>query len=118
MRANAVLDSLPFDSLRSLRVGSGCALIRIAPALLLTHLPVLDGFGNVIGSDGSGAIQVGDGAGDFDQAEVTAGGEVVFFYRSLENAVDWWGEGAIFFDQPVGHLRVGVNMVGGESLML
>ena len=42
-------------------------------SLCLTHLSVLQGFGHVGGGDVWGIIEVGDGAGDFDEAEITAG---------------------------------------------
>lgn len=44
-------------------------------AFLLRFEPVLDGFGEVFGEDVVSLFEVGDGAGEFDEAVVGAGGE-------------------------------------------
>jgi hypothetical protein len=44
----------------------------------------LDGFEEVIGGDGVGRGEVGDGAGDFEDAVVGAGAEVEIRHRELE----------------------------------
>jgi hypothetical protein len=49
--------------------------------------PVLHRFGEVFGSDGGGFIQVGDGAGDFENAVVGAGGEAHPTDRHFERAL-------------------------------
>ena len=54
-------------------------LIFISILLLFSyHLFVLQGFGHVEDLNGFRVFQVGDGAGDLDQAKITTGGEIVF----------------------------------------
>ena len=58
----------------------GTALPALAGRLTLRPIiaiqtAILDGFGEVLGGDGGGMIEVGDGAGDLEDAVVGAGGE-------------------------------------------
>src|SRR5690348_415772 len=47
---------------------------------------VLDGFGEVFGFDGGGAVDVGDGAGDFQDAIVGAGAQALLRDGAFEEA--------------------------------
>ena len=56
---------------------------RSAPNLAV-EVAVLDGFGNVGDVDVFGLSEVGDGAGDFEDAIVGAGAEVQIFHSLAE----------------------------------
>ena len=56
-----------------------------------------------------GAFQVGDGAGDFQDAVVGAGGKAQALDRGFEQLFAFGGDGAVFADQLGRHLRIGVE---------
>src|ERR1700722_10726041 len=68
------------------RVGFSCPVRTVEAA-------VLDGFGDVFGLDRVGAFEVGDGAGDFQDAVVGAGAEALLGHGAFEQAFAIGGEG-------------------------
>ena len=54
----------------------------------------MDGFGDVFGLDRVGAFEVGDGAGDFQDAVVGAGAEALLGHGAFEQAFAIGGERA------------------------
>jgi hypothetical protein len=58
--------------------------IRSSPQLAI-QCAKADGFGDMICRDAIGAFEIGDGAGDFEDAIVGAGAEVVFGHGGLEH---------------------------------
>ena len=67
---------------------------RGAPSrpVIAVEAAVLNGFGEVLGGDGGGLIEIGDGSGDFEHAVVGAGGEAHaadgHFERALAGIVE------------------------------
>jgi hypothetical protein len=57
-----------------------------------------------------GALQIGDGAGDFQHAAVGAGAESQLVDRDFEEFFRFRFHGAIFLDVSRSHLRVGVEI--------
>src|SRR5207249_12303807 len=72
--------------------------------------PVLDGFGDVRGADGLGALDVGNGARDFQNAVVGAGAQTQAGHGVFEQAFALGRNIAIFADLSRAHLRVAVNL--------
>jgi hypothetical protein len=65
-----------------------------------------DGFADVIGGDAVGAFEVGDGAGDFQDAIVGAGAEVVFGHGVLQHGERRFVERAVGLEFARAHARV------------
>ena len=59
---------------------------------------ILDGFSNVFGSDLRSAFEIGDGAGDFQNAIVRAGAEPLLRHRALEQPLAVGGKLAVVAD--------------------
>ncbi len=85
---------------------------------------VTKGFGDVFAGDFWGGGEVGNGAGDFEDLEVTASGKVEFRGGSGEEGFSFWGEVEIIKDfrggeDAVGLVGTGVakglEMAGGED---
>src|SRR5438876_4863844 len=72
--------------------------------------PVLDGFGDVRGADGLGALEVGDGARDFQNAVVGAGAQTQAGHGVFEQAFALGRNIAIFADLSRAHLGVAVDL--------
>ena len=73
---------------------------------------VLDGFEEVFAGDGLGAGEVGDGAGDAEDAGVGAGGEAEFVHGGTEDGLRGGLEGAEALELAGG--EVGVAADAGE----
>ena len=71
----------------------------------------MDGFGDVFGFDGGGVFDVGDGAGDFEDAVVGAGAEALLGHGAFEQAFAVGGEFAEGADVARVHLRVAVELL-------
>src|SRR5579885_70092 len=80
--------------------------------------PILDGLRDVRGGDGFGAIEVGDRAGDLENAVVGAGGEAEAGHGTLKQALAVRRDVAVFPDLARAHLRVAVNLFSFEALQL
>jgi hypothetical protein len=63
----------------------------------------LDGFLDVVGLDGVGGFEVGDGAGDFADFVEGAGGEAHFFHGLFHDELAGVVEGAVFFELGFAH---------------
>ena len=83
----------------------GIAGIQSSPVIAV-EAAVLDGFGEVLGGDGGGFIEVGDGAGNFEDAVVGAGGEAHASDGHFEGALAGIVESADFADIAGGHAGV------------
>ena len=83
----------------------GIAGIQSSPVIAV-EAAVLDGFGKVLGGDGGGFIEVGDGAGNFEDAVVGAGGEAHASDGHFEGALAGIVESADFADVAGGHAGV------------
>ena len=70
----------------------------------------MDGFAEVLWRDGGGSVEVGDGAGNFEDAIVSAGGEAETRDGVFEKFFAFGGNGAVFANEPRGHLGVGVGL--------
>lgn len=68
-------------------------MCRSAPVTAV-EAAVLDGLGEVFGEDAGGVIEIGDGAGDFEETIVGAGAEAHFLHRQLERPLPGVIEGA------------------------
>src|SRR5690242_14050129 len=80
---------------------------------------VLDGLAEVLGLEGGGGIEVGDGAGDFEDAVMGTGGEAEAGDGVFEELFAFGRDGAVLANEPGSHLRVGVGLFfGGEALAL
>ena len=66
----------------------------------------MDGFGDVFGGEVFGAGEVGDGAGDFEDAIVGAGAEVEIGHRELQKFERRVVENAVGFEFPAAHAGV------------
>ena len=80
----------------------------------------MDGLGQVGNREAFGAFKVCDGAGDFEDAIVGAGGEALLLHGTLKEAFSVGAQLAIGADLARGHLRIGVNFFAVllESLAL
>src|ERR1700730_9730277 len=74
---------------------------------------VLDGFAEVAGLDIFVGVEVGDGAGDFEDAVVGAGGKTEAGDGVLEQFFAVGVDGTIFSDHFGEHLRVGIDFLVG-----
>ena len=72
----------------------------------------MDGFADVVRGDAVAGCQIGDGAGDFENAVVGTGAEVEILHGMAEHFEGGVVEGAEFFDLAVRHPGIG----GGFSL--
>src|ERR1700679_4176156 len=70
---------------------------------------VLDGFREVRDGEISGAFKVGDGAGDLEDAVVSAGGKTLLLHGALEESLGVGRELAVGANLAGGHLRIGVD---------
>ena len=68
--------------------------------------PVLDGLADMVGGDAFAGGEVGDGAGDFEDAVVGAGAEVEVLHGVAEHFEGGIVDGAEFFDLAVRHAGV------------
>ena len=66
--------------------------------------PVLDGLGDMRRTDFVAAGEIGDGAGDLQDAVVCSGGEALFIHRAFEKRFALSVEGAMFADLCRRHL--------------
>lgn len=90
----------------------------VAPALAV-EAAVLNGLGDVLRADAGLAVEVGDGAGELDDAVVGAGGEAEALHGHFEQFGAGVVEDAEFLEEGRGHLGVAVDAgVGGEPLVL
>ena len=78
-------------------------------SIIPIHHPVLNGFGDMGGADVFLRSQVGDGAGDLEDAVVGAGAETEFGHRRLQELLGIGANGAEFLYLPRPHLGVGVD---------
>src|ERR1035441_5134613 len=83
----------------------GIAGIQSSPVIAV-EAAVLDGFGEVFGGDGGGFIEIGDGAGDFEDAVMGAGGEAHAADGHFEGALAGIVESADFADIAGGYAGV------------
>src|ERR1017187_9097692 len=83
----------------------GIAGIQSSPVIAV-EAAVLDGFGEVLGGDGGGFIEVGDGAGNFEDAVVGPGGEAHASDGDFAVALAGIVESADFADIAGGHAGV------------
>ena len=84
--------------------GGGCSNPKLP-----VEGPVLDGLGDVLGLDAGGAGQIGDGAGDLQDAVVGPGAEMQFADRHLEHVLGVRRQGAVFLDVFRAHRGVAVH---------
>ena len=76
------------------------------------------GFEQVSGTDVHGALEVGDGAGDLDDAEVGAHREAHLGHEPLQHFPAGFAQRAEAFDLLDAHLRVGGGGVRLEAVLL
>ena len=80
---------------------------------------ILDRFANVVGGDVFGIGEVGDGAGDLEDAIVSAGAEVQLGHGHLHHAFGGFVEGAMALEELGGHAGVAADLgILGEALAL
>uniref|UniRef100_E6PYE0 Uncharacterized protein n=1 Tax=mine drainage metagenome TaxID=410659 RepID=E6PYE0_9ZZZZ len=70
---------------------------------------VLDGFSEVTDGEGFGAFEVGDGAGDLENAVVGAGAEALLLHGAFEQPLGVCAEVAVGANLAGSHLGVGVD---------
>ena len=80
--------------------------------------PVLNGLVEVGGFDGIGSLQVGDGAGDLQDAVVGAGAKSEFLHRHFQHVLAILVQGAVGADQTRVHPGVAGDLAAGEPLLL
>jgi hypothetical protein len=82
--------------------------------------PILDGLGEVGHGQVFDAFKIGDGAGDFEDAIMGAGGESLLLHGALEQMLGIGAQLAIGANLTGGHLRVGVDFLAefAEALAL
>src|SRR5690348_362298 len=90
----------------------------ISRPVIAVERAVLDCFRNMHGTDGFSAVEVGDGAGDFQDAIVGARGKPQASHGALEQAVAIGREAAVFPDLSWAHLRVAIDLLAFEALQL
>jgi hypothetical protein len=83
----------------------GGIAIRSSPQLAI-QCAEADGFANVIGGDAIGAFEVGDGTGDFEDAILGAGAEVVFGHGGLEHGERRFVQRAVGLEFARAHTRI------------
>ena len=96
---------MPGDRTRSIKNGA-------------VETAVLDGFEQVRGLDFFGGAQIGNGARDFQDAIVGAGGEAELLHRLLQEIAERGVDHAMFADVRIGHAGVGGDFRAGKSLLL
>ena len=69
----------------------------------------MDGFGDVLGGDVFGGGEVGDGAGDFEDAIMRAGAELELFHGHSEHGFALDAEGAKFAELLGAHAGIGAH---------
>src|SRR4051812_39105295 len=80
---------------------------------------ILNGFADVFGRDGVGFREVGDGAGDFQNAVVGAGAQIQFRHGDANQFLGFVAEFAVLFDLPRTHPGVAIHFrVGMETRSL
>lgn len=70
---------------------------------------VADGFAHVVGEDGGGGVEVGDGAGHFEDAVVGAGAHVEARHGIAQYGEAFGVEGAMGAEHARGHLCVAIH---------
>ena len=65
-----------------------------------------------------GGVEIGDGAGEFQDAVVGAGGELQLLDRSLEQAIAGFVEPAVILDLGWSHIRVELGAVAAVAVGL
>lgn len=98
--------------------GRGRARVLFEPGLAV-EAAVADGLADVGDLDVGGAVEVGDGAGHFQNTVVGAGGEVEGAHGGAEALGAGGVEGGVLLEEGGGHLGVAVDAgMGGEALLL
>src|ERR1035438_2354691 len=104
------MDVSVHSKLTELNVGAakywGEPLRRSSGPVVAVEAAVLHGFGQMFGGDGGGFIEVGDGAGDFENAVVGAGGKSHAADGHFERALAGIVQRADGADLPGRHARV------------
>ena len=72
----------------------------------------------MLGEDGGGGSEVGDGAGDFDDTGIGAGGKAEAVDKGLEKVAAGGVQRAEAFELLRTHLCIGENGGPGEALLL
>ena len=70
----------------------------------------MDGFGDVLGLNSLLAFQIGDRAGDFEDAIVCSGGKTLLGHGAFEQAFAIRGEFTECADVPRAHLGIAVGL--------
>ena len=96
---------------RRLRLYNSCPEIAI-------QRPVLDRFADVVGLNGWSCIQVGDGAGHFQDAVVGAGAEVQFGHRHFDEVLSGFVELAVGLEMTRGHPGIAGDFTFPETFAL
>lgn len=80
----------------------------------------MNGLGEVGHLEVAGAFEIGDGAGNFENAIVGTGCEPLLLHSALEQTFGIGTQFAVGADLARGHLRVGIDFFAGflESLSL
>ncbi len=79
----------------------------------------MDRFADVVGEDVFGGGEVGDGAGDFEDAVVGSGAEVQLGHGHLHHAFGGFIEGAMALEELGGHAGVATDFgIFGEAVTL
>ena len=95
-----------------------CGILKPLRPVGAVEGAVLDGFARVFGREGRGALEVGDGARNFQDAIVSAGGKAEALGGGLRDFFAFGGDGAMFADELRRHLRIGVDVFfgGGDTV--
>lgn len=107
-----------------LRFGScGTDSCKKSPASVLrpeiaVQSAVLDGFADVVGLDGFGTVEIGDGAGDFQDAVIGAGAEIQLGHRHFDEILSGLVELAVDFEMTGGHAGVAGHFAFSETFAL
>ncbi len=88
--------------------GANRVSLRLTGFWIRSSSAVLNGFGEVLGGDGVGLVQIGDGARHFENTVVSSGGEAELAHGQLERALAGVVKAAELPQQLRGKLRVGV----------
>ena len=72
----------------------------------------------MVGGDVFDPLEVGDGAGDLEDAGIGAGGEAELVDGLFQKGLGALPDLAVFFQVPGGHLGVAVNAPAGQALAL
>ena len=82
------------------------------------QVAVLDGFGDVSGTDIRRFFQIGDGAGNFQDAVIGPGGQPQLVDGRFQQAAGNIVNPAVFFDVTIAHAGVAENFGARQSLRL